>query len=141
METGIKVGDCMKSTVATIQDDASIVDAAKKMHDKDVGSLLIVDLKKKPVGMVTTSDIVKKAVANKKLDCKVRDIASKRLLTVSIQADLTEAAKLMGANNIKRLLVEDEKGKLAGIISSKDIIRISPSLYDLIAERERLKPI
>jgi len=138
METGVKAGDCMRRSLVTISDDASMYEAAKVMTDARVGGLLVTDAKKKIYAMMTDDDIVRKAVATKKMDLKVKDIASKPLIGVAASADINEAAKLMGQKNIKRLAVFDA-GKIVGIMSERDIVRISPSLYDLIAEKEHLE--
>lgn len=138
MDTGIKVGDCMKTSLITISEEASVYDAAIKMKEKDVGTLLVTDAAKKIYGIITDEDLVKKAVAPRKMDARIKDIVSKPLLGISPEADISEAAKTMGLKNVKRLVVF-KGSKVAGIISEKDIVHISPSLYDLIAEKERLK--
>ncbi|MBI5229475.1 CBS domain-containing protein [Candidatus Micrarchaeota archaeon] len=129
----------MKTDLVTIGDDASVYEAAKKMKQKNVGSLVVYDAKtKKKYGIVTNDDIVKRAVAVKKMDVKIRNVTSKPLVGVQPEADLSEAAKLMGNENLKRLVVLKDD-RIVGIISSRDIIRISPSLYDLIAEKEHFR--
>jgi len=139
METGIKVGDCMKTSLVTIREDASIVEAARKMKQSNVGSLLVEDKNKRVYGILTSDDVVHKAVSAEKTAEPVKNFASKPLVGIKIDADLRDAAKLMGERNVKRLVVFKTDGKsIAGIISQKDIVRISPSLYDLIAERERI---
>ena len=129
----------MKTNLVTINDDADIFEAAGKMKQKSVGSLIVFDSKtKKQYGIVTNDDIVRRAVAVRKTDLKIRDIASKPLTGISPDADLSEAAKIMGNEDLKRLVVF--KGdRIVGIISTRDIIRISPSLYDLIAEKEHFR--
>ncbi|MFQ5405917.1 MAG: cyclic nucleotide-binding/CBS domain-containing protein [Candidatus Micrarchaeia archaeon] len=138
METGIKVGDCMTTKLVTISGKASIIDAARKMNECDVGSLLVTDSKQKIYAIATESDLVRKALSTGNLNHEIKDVASFPLLTVPATSDVSQAAKLMGKKSIKRLIVVSA-GKIAGIISSKDIVRISPSLYDLIAEQQRIK--
>jgi CBS domain-containing protein len=138
METGIKVGDCMKTSLITISEDASVYDAAVKMKDKDVSCLLVTDAKGKIYALVTDADLVRNALAPKKLGVKIKEIASKPLIGLEPDKDISEAANIMGAKNIKRLVVF-KGSNVAGIISARDIVRISPSLYDLIAEKERVK--
>ena len=135
MDTGIKVGDCMKATLVTIDEDASIVDAAKKMKGKKVSCLLVTDSSGKCERIVTESDLVKKALATEKLSVKVKNVANQPLITISAGADITAAAKQMGKENVRRLIVLDRQD-IVGIISAKEVMRISPSLYDLIAEQE-----
>jgi predicted transcriptional regulator len=134
METGIKVGDCMKTTLVSIEENASIYDAAALMKKKNVSGLFVTDAKGEVHAMVTDADIVKRAVAPKKMNAKVKDVASKPLIGIDASRDLSEAARLMGQRDVKRLVVFKQK-RVAGIVSVKDIIRISPSLYDLVAEK------
>ncbi|NUN11566.1 CBS domain-containing protein [Candidatus Micrarchaeota archaeon] len=136
MNTGIKVGDVMKTSLVTISADKSIFDAARLMKDHQVGSLIVTS---ESVSILTQGDLVEKALATKHLDVKVGALASKRLFTISAELDLADAASLMGKHKVKRLLVTKGSQDIVGIISSTDIIRISPSLYDLISEHERLK--
>jgi CBS domain-containing protein len=132
-ETGIRVEDSMKAPMVTILDTATLTEAARKMKAKKIGSLVVVDRKNIPYGVITTTDLVYRALARKRAG-KVRDFMSKPLITVVQNADLNEAAKLMRDKGVKRLIVI--KGdKPIGIISERDLVRISPSLYDLIAER------
>ncbi len=134
METGIKVGDCMKTALVTIDENASVYDAAALMKKKDVSGLFVTNARKEIYAVITDADIVKRAVAPKKMNAKVKDVASKPLVGIDASRDISEAAKLMGSRDVKRLVVFKQK-KVAGIISVKDIIRISPSLYDLVAEK------
>ena len=137
MDTGIKVGDCMKTALITIDEHASVFDAAKIMSDRKVGSLLV-EKKGKIFAIVTDSDLVKKVLATRKTGAKVGEIATKPLMGIAPEEDLSEAARLMGLKKVRRLVVT-KGGKVVGIISSTDITRISPSLYDLIAQKEALE--
>lgn len=127
----------MKTSLVTISAEKSIYDAARVMKEKNVGSVLV---KKNGVvcAIVTEKDLVRKALALKKLDLTVGDVASKPLITIKSVSDLSQAAALMGKKKVKRLLVTRDGQAIVGIVSSTDIIRISPSLYDLISEHEKL---
>lgn len=129
----------MSTSLITISDADDVFKAASIMKEHDVGSLLVTNSKNQIHAIVTDTDIVHKAVAPKKLDVRVKDVASKPLVGVAPETDLRDAAKLMGEKNLKRLVVFKDRKQIVGIISERDIVRISPSLYDLIAERERLK--
>jgi len=58
----LTVKDIMTRRVITIDKDKSILDAAKKMTRARVGTIIIMD-GKKPIGIITTTDIIKKVVA------------------------------------------------------------------------------
>ena len=116
------VHQLMSKNVITI-DDKSAYEAAKIMADKDIGTLIVVD-ERKPIGIVTERDLVKRVCAKdlKASDIKIRDIMSKPLVTVQPNAPIELAATLMAENKIRRLpVVKDEK--LVGIITTVDIIK------------------
>ncbi|MEK6924056.1 MAG: CBS domain-containing protein [Candidatus Micrarchaeota archaeon] len=135
METGIKVGECMTTHLVTISGTASAKEAAGTMAARDVGSLLVVDSQNRPTAIVTESDLVRKCLAKGECDAVVAEIATKPLVTITPDADLSEAAKLMGRKNVKRLVVTDGAGNAQGIISQEDIVKLTPSLYDLTARK------
>ncbi len=129
----------MKTELESIQDSASIFQAAEQMTRKDVGCLVVTNDRDKIYALITDEDLVRKVLAKKKLDSTVKDVASKPLIGLPPEADLTEAAKLMGKKRVKRLVVFNRSHDVVGIISARDIVDLSPSLYDLIAERERIR--
>jgi CBS domain-containing protein len=118
-----QVRENMTSSVVTIEPSASIVDAAKTMIEQEKGPLPVVE-GKRPVAMVTDRDIIARVVAAGKdpSSLKVRDIATTDLATVSPDADIDEARRLMAERQLDRLLVV-EGDNLVGIISEADIRR------------------
>ena len=116
-----QVRDQMTSDVVTIEPSASIVEAASKMIQKEKGPLPVVE-DGKPVAMVTDRDIVARVVAAGKDpgSLTVMDIATTDLVTVSPDADISEARQLMAQNQLDRILV-CEGDTLVGIISEADI--------------------
>lgn len=140
MKTGISVHDAMTTKPVIAHFDDTIKYCAKKMRDNDVGSIVIVD-KNIPVGIISEKDIVEKVVA-KGLDpnkLKAKTIMVKNLITISPDKDLYEAIELMAKEEIRKLPVVQNK-RFLGLITSKDILKIEPSLFDLISSKlEKLK--
>jgi CBS domain-containing protein len=106
--------------------------AAKKMKEKRISSLLVVDNTKKnkkeeePVGIVTERDLVNRVCAEgiSGRDVSVREIMSSPIATVEGQATIETAADLMLSNKVRHLLVIDEQtGKPMGIIAPSDLNR------------------
>jgi len=89
----------------------------------------------KPVGIITESDILKKVVAKNLLPSNifVRDIMSTPIIVTDPYISVEDAMKTMVKCNIRRLPVI-ENGKLIGIITEKDISRISPILHEISRE-------
>jgi predicted transcriptional regulator len=57
----INVSDMMTKKLETIEESSSIQDAAKRMRDTNVSSLVVLDSEGRPLGIVTERDIVRKA--------------------------------------------------------------------------------
>ena len=135
----MSVREIMSVNVVTITPDEAISDVAKLMNDMDIGAIIIVD-KERPVGVVTESDIVKRVVAEGKDPKAVTasEVMSSPLIHVTPDTPLTEAMRVMARGNIRRVAVL-KKNSLAGIITSRDILRWSPELIDILVESLRLR--
>ena len=66
-----------------------------------------------------------------------KKVMSSPIKIISPDADIKDAAEQMHRNNIRRLIVI-ENGKMIGIISSKDIVEITPYLIEVIAEKAKI---
>jgi len=111
----------MQEEVPTIEDAATIAEAAKMMVQTDRGVLVVLS-HGQPVGIVTEHDFVHKVLA-KDIDAskvKVEKIMSQPLVTVDPDADLLQASKLMREKNIRRLPVVKD-GIIYGVVTSRDI--------------------
>jgi CBS domain-containing protein len=134
MTTRVLVRDIMNSPVISASPNDSIYDIAKKMKEGNIGSIVIME-KDKPVGIVTDWDIVSNAVVNdaKPSQIKAKDVM-KEIYTIESEESITEAARLLRKHNIKRLGVV-YKNRLVGIISSSDVIAVTPDLVEIVSEK------
>ena len=115
------IQDAMTSNPTTVEPTTTAQEAARTMKSEDVGSLPIVE-RNKLVGVITDRDLAIRIVAEAKgLDTPVAEIASKDLVTIDPQQSLEEAARLMANNQVRRLPVVEEDGKLVGILAQADI--------------------
>jgi CBS-domain-containing membrane protein len=112
----------MTSDPVTIEPQASVVDAARRMIQKEKGPLPVVEVDARPVGMVTDRDIIARVVAEGRDpgSVTVEDIATRELVTIGADQDFAEAARLMEEHGLDRLLVVEGE-RLVGIISEADI--------------------
>ncbi|MDQ4050534.1 MAG: CBS domain-containing protein [Thermoproteota archaeon] len=137
MTTRVLVRDIMNSPVISASPDDNIYEIAKKMKDANIGSIIIME-NEKPVGIVTDWDIVSKAMVNdiKPSQIKAKDVM-KDLYTIESEESITEAARQLRKHNIKRLGVV-YKNRLVGIISSSDVIAVTPDLVEIVSEKVSL---
>jgi len=111
----------MNKEVRTIEDTASVVEAAQKIVETDEGYLIVLN-KGRPSGIVTENDFVKKVMAQR-LDPEkltVAQIMSFPLVTVDPEEDLLKATEIMKQHTIRRLPVVKD-GIIYGIITASDI--------------------
>jgi len=93
----------MTSNPCTIDAEKSVAYAAKMMREEDVGLAPIVE-GDKLVGMLTDRDIATRVAAEGRDpdQVKVRDVASKQLITLVLQQDLDEALRMMAEQQASR---------------------------------------
>jgi CBS domain-containing protein len=137
MTTRVMVKDVMNSPVISALPGASVKELADKMSRAKVGSVIIME-NDKPLGIVSDWDIVARATVKDELPSRViaKDIMQP-LLTIESEESITQAARQLRKYNIKRLGVT-YKHKLVGVISSSDVIAVTPELVDVVSEKANL---
>jgi CBS domain-containing protein len=121
------VSDIMKKKLESIEATASVQETAKKMKEKNTSSLVVVDEKGKPLGLVTERDLARKVCVNGVPPNKVtnQDIMSSPLITISSDSSAFVAADMMLQYNVRHLLVVDKSStnRPIGIITPLDFTR------------------
>ena len=139
MKTGYTVHDCMTTKPISINPDATIQQCAKEMKSSHVGAIVVKN-DHKSVGLVTEQDIVRHVVAEGKDGSKIKviDLMEKNLHTISPEDDIYDALIKMRDYNIRHLPVIED-GKMVGLLTLKDILKIEPSLFELLVEKFNLR--
>lgn len=138
MATGVKVKDAMIAPVITEKPEQTVLEASKKMKERGVGSLIVVE-NNRAVGIITREDIINKVNAKDLVSSKVlvKDIQSTKLITCSPESDIAEAARLMSKHRFERIPVVDS-GRLVGIISAREIAKVAPPMLEIATEHLRI---
>jgi CBS domain-containing protein len=136
----LSVRDIMTGWVATADPERSLRDAATIMAKARLGSVIVTS-KGKPVGILTEGDVSRALSEGADPDkATIKKIMSKRLVTVSPDKRVEEAAKLMTEKQIKKLPVV-EGGNLIGMVTQTDIVASSfdlvTSLKEMVGARYR----
>ena len=116
------VREVMTSNPCSIDAGKTVAYAAKMMRDEDVGIAPIVE-GDRLVGVLTDRDIAVRVVAEGRdpEQVKVTEVASRDVVTLDPQQDLDEALRLMARNQVRRLPVVEEDGRLAGVVAQADV--------------------
>ena len=105
----------------TLGPDGTVREAWQVIREREIGGIVIVDRARKVLGLLTRRDIN----LEDDLDRKVKDVMTPRekLISASKGVSLDEAKKILHAHRIEKLPVIDRQGRLAGLITSKDIMK------------------
>lgn len=119
----MKLGEQFKKDVVTALPDASIRTVAHLMRERGVGAVVVVDTKKKPVGLVTDRDVAMAlAVDERDADTAVREIIPGELITIGENEGVFNATQYVFGYQVRRLPIVDGDGKLVGIVTMDDLL-------------------
>ncbi|MFH1001650.1 MAG: CBS domain-containing protein [bacterium] len=142
----MKVKDVMIKKVKSVLPDLLVSEAFDILSDNKISGLPVINKENKLVGMFTEKEILQnilpgylkkvgnfvyqdnpKAIANKVKELlqgkKVSEIMRGEIITVSSEVPLSEVARTMITERIRRIPVVDEQGKVIGIISREDVVK------------------
>ena len=129
-------GICIRD-VETAGPEEAVVDVARRMRDRRLGTIVVVDNERRPMGIISDRDVTVRVVAAG-LDptrTSVRDIMTPMPTTVLLDTTVEAAIGEMRMGRMRRLPVVDGMGKLIGIVTLDDLLRL---LAEELGEVERL---
>ncbi|MGI8832469.1 MAG: CBS domain-containing protein [Nitrososphaeraceae archaeon] len=115
------VSQVMRTKLETVNQSSTAQEAAKRMRDKKVSSLVVIDKEEAPIGIVTERDLVRQ-VCSKDISSNniiIYHIMSSPIVTIDVNASIEEAAEKMIQKKVRHLLIVDEN-RLNGIITPSD---------------------
>ncbi|MDQ4123295.1 MAG: CBS domain-containing protein [Acidobacteriota bacterium] len=135
----MKVREIMTKNPACCTPDTSLQEIAQMMVENDCGCIPVVDShsNKKPVGTITDRDITVRAFASGQnpLDLKASNIMTTDIISVRPGSSVEQCCDVMESKQIRRVLVVDESGKLAGIVAQADVAEFNtPRSGELVRE-------
>ncbi len=113
----------MTSDPTTCTPDATLRQVAQMMKEHDCGQIPVVDQQRQPLGVITDRDIAVRAVAQGSdlASATAGEFMTSPVTTVRDNRNLDDVAELMEQNQIRRVVVVDEQGCVAGIVAQADI--------------------
>ena len=142
----MSVADIMKKKLETIEEVASIQETAKKMKEKNISSLVVVDANGIPQGLVTERDLARKVCINNVPANAVtnKEIMSSPLITISADSTPSVAADMMLQHNVRHLLVVDKNNvtntRPIGMVTPLDFTRYQEFTNDS-ADKDSIEKI
>jgi len=126
MATRLK--DFASSQVAVVEPETTALVVSQIMRKHHIGALVVVEAggKNRPLGIVTDRDLVLELMSEG-LNPEVftaGDIMSVDLVLAHPEMDAMEAVRLMKTHRLRRLVIADKNGSLAGIVTMEDLLQL-----------------
>lgn len=118
--------ECCRMDVVTASPEAKVTEVAELMSDSNVGCVVITSEDQCPAGIVTDRDIVVRVVAAGRDPKKtpISEVMTREPVVVEDGTGLFEAMQVIRDEGVRRLPIVDPDGRLAGIITLDDVIRL-----------------
>ncbi len=111
-----------RNAPVTVAPETPIGDALKRMEELRIGSLPVVDVESKPVGIFTRQDVIGRIVLPAvPLSAPISSVMSSPALTLHGESTAGDAALLMARHGIRHVVVTSAEGQVAGVVSERDL--------------------
>ncbi len=139
----MQVHEIMTADAVCFGESDPVMEIARRMREQNIGFVPICDERGRPVGTVTDRDIAIRVAAEDKKASRThaREIMSHEAVTCRASDEVERAESIMAEHHKSRLMVVDDGGRLAGVLSLADLVTGAADLRALetfrrIAERE-----
>jgi len=122
----MSVGRLCVREVDTASPEEPVLFAAERMHQRAVGSLVVVNETAQPVGIVTDRDLVSRVMAKGRspTDTFVGEVMTPAPRTVTEQTSIESALSIMRSGRFRRIPVVDHDHKLVGLVTLDDVLML-----------------
>lgn len=110
----------------TATPEESVTEAAERMEQQRVGTLVVLDDDKRPIGILTDRDVAIRCVARKldPDDTTVSQVMTVPVSSVSEDTPIESALRTMAGSKVRRSLVVDSDGRLVGLLALDDVLEL-----------------
>jgi CBS domain-containing protein len=124
----MKCKDIMNTNLEWLSEQDTVKKAATVMAEAGVGFLPICDARRMAVGVVTDRDLVTRGIARgvSPAEGKIVSLMTSPVVTCRAGADIGEAEDLMAGERKSRLVITNDDGTFAGVLSIADLIEHAP---------------
>ncbi len=129
-----------RSELLTIGPEATVLDAAKLMTEKNFGSIVVTDGEGKLVGILTERDMLKRVVAREvdAANTPVSKVMTTGVKTARVEDEVADCLRQMSNGRFRHLPVLDEQGRPDGMVSQGDFVALTwPEVMHRATEQTR----
>ena len=116
---------CAQTNVVSVKPDATVQFVAELMKEKNIGCVVVTE-NHKPVGIVTDRDIALRGVSlcGDPEEALIESLMSTDILTIRKDAGIFDAIQEMKSAGVRRMPIVDSAGRLVGLLTVDDLIRL-----------------
>lgn len=116
---------CAQTNVVSVKPDATVQFVAELMKEKNIGCVVVTE-NHKPVGIVTDRDIALRGVSlcGDPGEALIESVMSTDILTIRKDAGIFDAIQEMKSAGVRRMPIVDSAGRLVGLLTVDDLIRL-----------------
>ena len=112
----------MIEDVVTAKPNITVKDVVRTLHEKHVGSVLIINDNRQCTGIFTERDAIRIIANEIPLDTTIDQVMTKNVITIGEEASLEEARRLLISHRIRHIPVVNQKGELTGLLSVRKLL-------------------
>ncbi len=122
----MSIGRICIRKVDVVEPHETVQFAARRMHDRKVGALVVVNKAHEPIGIVTDRDLTVRVLAegHDAVQTPVAEVMTRPARAVTEATPIEEVVRIMRRGAFRRLPVVDEVGKLVGLVTLDDILSL-----------------
>lgn len=128
-----EVREVMTAAVVACYPDDAVETALGLMRDDQVSCVVVTDREERPLGILTERDLVRLARGELDVATPVREVMSAPVEGVGMETAVRDVADRMARRSIRRLVVTDERGRVAGVVTEHDVVHaLEPRYIDYL---------
>ena len=117
----LKVRHCMRDPL-TADQDSTIEAVATILYERHVGSVVLVDKRRRCVGICTERDIIRALACGIPVSTPVKKIMTRTPITIFQEDTVGKARSVMSRRGIRHLPVVDKNRRLVGIVTARGLL-------------------
>ena len=135
-ERAMSVGSVCVRDVDLAEPDESVQTAAQRMHSRKVGTLVVLNEDRKPIGMITDRDLTVRVLAHARdpFQTTVSDVMTRTVHAIGEEEPVEAALSVMRSASVRRVPVVDKAGQLVGLVSLDDILTLLTEEFNAIGK-------
>ena len=112
----------MLTNVITASPNMTVKEAIKTLFEKHIGCVVSIDDDKKCIGIFTERDAIRLVAKNAQLGAPLNNVMTKNVVTIQEDSSINELRRAICAHRIRHLPVVNQKGRLVGLLSVRDLL-------------------